>query len=341
MVLFVTGLCDSTCYYCPLSEDKAGQDKTFADEMPVLEPEDIVFEVNAIRGEGAGISGGDPLCALKRTIDSIALLKSRFGRKFHTHLYTSKSDASEATLQALQGAGLDEIRFHPQGKDWSGIERALTMGFEVGLEVPALPGRADALKENALRAEELGVSFLNINELEASETNFDQLARMGMRLTNIESASIEGSAETALEVLQWSTSHLNRLSVHYCSARFKDAVQLRNRLERRLEETIREFEERDEAEPLVILGVIRGKHGYPLTPAQVNGLYQTLRRQLGVPKDLLNIDKARDRIEIAPWILEDIHDELASLVEFGALLEMGVAYEYPTYDRLQTLFEPL
>ncbi|MHA1938285.1 MAG: radical SAM protein, partial [Candidatus Thorarchaeota archaeon] len=35
MVLFVTGICDSACFYCPLSQDKAGNDVVFADEMPV------------------------------------------------------------------------------------------------------------------------------------------------------------------------------------------------------------------------------------------------------------------------------------------------------------------
>lgn len=341
MVLFVTGLCDSACYYCPLSEDKAGHDTTFADEMPVSGPEDILFEAEAIRGEGAGISGGDPLCRLQRTTDSIRLLKSHFGTNFHTHLYTSQATVSQDTLNELKEAGLDEIRFHPQGSDWSGIERAISTGFAVGIEVPSIPGKADSLKETALRAEALGVSFLNINELEASETNFEQLTKMGMRLTDIDSASIAGSADTALEVLEWGVDSLSRLGLHFCSARFKDSVQLRNRLERRLEETIREFEERDETDPLVIIGVIRGKSGRALTSKQIVQLFQTLRHQLGVPADLLNVDEIRNRIEIAPWILEDIHEQIPSLLEFYESVEMGIAYEYPTYDRLQTLFEPL
>jgi pyruvate formate-lyase activating enzyme-like uncharacterized protein len=60
MVLFVTGLCDSSCYYCPISQEKSGRDVVFADEMPVIDEADILFEAKAIRSEGAGISGGDP-----------------------------------------------------------------------------------------------------------------------------------------------------------------------------------------------------------------------------------------------------------------------------------------
>jgi len=61
MVLFVTGLCDSSCYYCPLSQSKTGRDVVFADEMPVSDKRDILFEARAIMSRGAGISGGDPL----------------------------------------------------------------------------------------------------------------------------------------------------------------------------------------------------------------------------------------------------------------------------------------
>jgi hypothetical protein len=182
---------------------------------------------------------------------------------------------------------------------------------------------------------------MNLNELEASETNFEQLRKMGLRLTNTDSASIAGSAEAALEILEWGSEHLASLNMHYCSARFKDSVQLRNRLERRLKETIRDLEERDDTDPLVVLGVIRGAAGTVLTPDQLQLLYQTLYHELGVPSNLINLDTSRNRIEIAPWILEDIHVELESVVGFAKDLEIGLAYEYPTYDRLQTLFEPL
>ncbi|MFX1482881.1 MAG: radical SAM protein [Promethearchaeota archaeon] len=341
MVLFVTGLCDSSCYYCPLSQDRAGEDAVFADEMPVTTMDDVLFEAKSIRSEGAGISGGDPLCQLERTIEYIRRLKKEFGTNYHTHLYTSKTDISDVELKMLKTAGLDEIRFHPQTKDWSGIKRAVQNGFHVGIEVPAIPGKQEELFELARRAEETGVSFLNINELEASETNFAALLALGMRLTNLESASIEGSASTALEVLEWAKDNLNDLSVHFCSARFKDAVQMRRRLERRLEQTIREFEERDDEDPLVVVGVVRAPHGKVLTTSELKFIYQTLRRRYDVPPELLNLDEKRKRIEIAPWVLEEIADTLRNSISTVSDLEIGIAFEYPTWDRLQTMFNPL
>jgi pyruvate formate-lyase activating enzyme-like uncharacterized protein len=341
MVLFVTGLCDSSCYYCPLSEEKTGKDAVFADEMPVLNEEDIIYETDAIRGEGAGISGGDPLCTLERTLDYIRLLKSKYGKEFHIHLYTSDTTINRESLVQLKEAGLDEIRFHPQTTDWTGIEHAIDMGLIVGLEIPAIPGQFEKLKRISIRAEELGLSFLNMNELEASETNFENLKAQGMRLTDLSSASIEGSAEVAWDILDWATENLSKLSVHFCSASYKDGVQMRNRLERRLEETIREFEERDADDSLLVLGIIRAVHGSKLDEAQLQKIHQTLLQQLGVPSDMMNIDTIRMRIEIAPWILDDNSDAVKTSLEDLGPLEIGIAYEYPSWDRLQTMFEPV
>ncbi|MHA1965704.1 MAG: radical SAM protein [Candidatus Thorarchaeota archaeon] len=341
MVLFVTGLCDSSCYYCPISHEKTGRDVVFADEMPVTDEADILFEAKSIMGEGAGISGGDPLCELDRTLKYIRLLKQEYGPNFHLHLYTSQTDVSEDVLRKLHDAGLDEIRFHPQTNDWSGIQRAIETNMVVGIEVPAIPGKQEDLKKIAKRAEEMGVSFLNINELEASETNFDRLVSMGMRLTNMESASIEGSASTAREILEWSEDGLQNLSVHFCSARFKDSVQMRRRLERRLEQTIRSFEERDEQDPLLIIGLIKAVHGYQLEPEQLAFIHNILQDEFDVPTDLMNIDETRRRVEVAPWVIEEISEQLKEMLIDIKDVEIGIAFEYPTWDRLQTMFNPL
>ncbi|UCE09062.1 MAG: radical SAM protein [Candidatus Thorarchaeota archaeon] len=341
MVLFVTGLCDSACFYCPLSEEKSGKDIVFADEMKVETDQDILFETEAIGGEGAGISGGDPLCNLDRTVRYITLLKSSQGNEFHTHLYTSQSEVEEDILLELRNAGLDEIRFHPQSRDWSGIETAVSLGMVVGLELPAIPGQEKDLESAAEKAEAFGVDFLNINELEASETNFAKLAALGLRLTSLDAASIEGSRETAENILHWAASNLVNLSVHFCTAVFKDRVQLRNRLERRLVRTIRAFEEKDEDDPLLILGLIRPQHGQTMAPEHLGQIYNILRVEFNVPHDMMNLDFDRSRIEIAPWILEEIAEDLRIELEELSTVEMGIAYEYPSWDRLQTLFDPL
>jgi pyruvate formate-lyase activating enzyme-like uncharacterized protein len=341
MLLFVTGLCESSCYYCPLSQEKAGKDVVFADEMPVTSDGDVLSELVAIGAEGAGLSGGDPLCAIRRAAHYIELLKQREGSSFHIHLYTSKNDCTRGDLLQLVEAGLDEIRFHPQGSDWSGIESAVELGLDVGLEVPVIPGQERIIKDLILRAEKTGLRFVNLNELEASETNFGALVALGMELTSLDAASIAGSHETAVEVLEWAREHTSHVSVHFCTAKFKDSVQLRNRLARRAERTIRGFEEQDESEPLLIVGVIRAPYPDRLNDQTLVDLGAYLTNRLDVPEDMMSLDFFRKRIEIAPWILEEISSEIRKDVGDMVALEIGIAYEYPSWDRMQTLFEPI
>jgi pyruvate formate-lyase activating enzyme-like uncharacterized protein len=341
LVLFVTGLCASSCYYCPLSTEKAGRDVIYADEMPVSDEKDIIFEARMIDAEGAGISGGDPLCQLDRTIGYINMLRREFGPSFHIHLYTSESKVEKNVLEQLIDAGLDELRFHPQSADWSGIELAAGMDISVGLEIPVIPGKLDTIIETAKRAEKIGVSFLNLNELEASETNFSSLSALGMRLTDMSSASIQGSRETAMDALEWARSNLERVSVHFCSSRYKDTVQMRKRLERRRENAIRPFEETDDDEPLLILGIIRAQHKMHLTDEDLETIYYTLATEFDVPDDLMNIDRQRSRIEIAPWIIDEIACDFRRMINPELRIEFGISFEYPSWDRLQTMFNPL
>lgn len=341
MVLLVTGLCGSSCFYCPLSGAKKDKDVIFADEMQVNDDYDIFIEADSISSEGAGISGGDPLCVLERTVHYIRMLKERYGPDYHIHLYTSKSDASDEAIWALKEAGLDEIRFHPQSTDWSAVSAAVDLDLIVGIEVPSIPSRVDILMKNARRAEEMGVSFMNINELEASETNFASLVSRGLRLVSLEASAIAGSRETAEEFLGWASNATRNISIHFCSASYKDSIQMRNRLERRLKNIIRPFEERAENDPLLILGIIRAPHGHTLTPSQLFEVANILQNEFDVPDDLLNVNTQKGRVEVAPWILDEIVDDLRNSLIMGTTIEMGIAYEYPSWDRLQVMFNPL
>ncbi len=88
MVLFVTGRCNRTCWYCPLSKERKGQDVIFANERPVSSREDILEEAVAMSALGTGITGGEPLLVPERVAEFSRLLKERFGPEHHIHLYT-------------------------------------------------------------------------------------------------------------------------------------------------------------------------------------------------------------------------------------------------------------
>ena len=124
MVLFVTGICHRDCFFCPLSDDRRNTESVFANEQLVLQDSDVLEEARAMSAKGTGITGGEPLLELDKTIHYITLLKSEFGSDHHIHLYTSTAPTT-STLQKLAGTGLDEIRFHPPAEMWDKLSGSI------------------------------------------------------------------------------------------------------------------------------------------------------------------------------------------------------------------------
>ena len=320
LVLFVTGICHAGCFYCPLSKEKMNSDVIFADEMPVQRDEDVLLEARLIDAKGTGITGGDPMEAVDRVVHYIHLLKENFGEEHHIHLYTASG--SKEKIEKLASAGLDEIRFHPPPQLWTKmkgsiyerrIEWSINSGMDTGIEVPVLPDMRNELISLVRFANNKGV-FVNLNELEYSETNYQALNARGYEPKNDISSAVKGSEELAYDIvgMNWD------VVVHYCSSSFKDGVQMRRRLMRRAKNIKKDYEEITE-DATLILGIIEGEN--------LDEIYHVLREDFEVPENLLSINRKRKRVEISPYILE----EIASEIPWNAY----EVEEYPTWDRLQ------
>ncbi|MFQ6055458.1 MAG: radical SAM protein, partial [Methanosarcinales archaeon] len=237
MVLFVTGLCNKNCFYCPISTEKKNKDVVFANEVRVKSDQDIIKEARSMDALGTGITGGEPLLKLNRVLHYINLLKSEFGEKHHIHLYTAIAP-NKNTLELLSKYGLDEIRFNPPIELWNNINNskfkksiqiAKQLIPEVGIEIPSIHPIPEIIK----LITQMDI-FLNLNELEYSDTNFLQLKNKGFKLKNEVSNAVSGSDDIAKEIIN--TYPLNFKPyplIHFCSSRYKDAVQLRERLKRK------------------------------------------------------------------------------------------------------------
>lgn len=297
LVLFVTGVCERGCFYCPLSEERRGKDVVYANERRVESDTDIIEEAHAIGALGTGITGGEPLLKMEFVIESIRALKREFGEGHHIHLYTGARPGPEA-LRSLAEAGLDEIRFHPPTSEWSKpgwlyktLVDAKGLGLLAGVEIPAI-GPAPGIVDAVMRAE----GFLNLNELEFSETNQRALGRMGFRSKDYGCGAV--GSDLAAEEFK-----IGGLQVHYCSSAFKDAVQLRERLKRRAERTARPFDLPTDDGTLIYGAII------PVDGVVVGlGPVVDMLAGLGVPEEMYA--PSEGRIEIAGWILEDIVEEL-------------------------------
>ncbi len=79
LVLFVTGRCRRTCWYCPLSRERKGKDTAYANDRRIETPEDIIAEAEIMSALGTGVTGGEPLLVLDRVIEYCTLLKDTYG----------------------------------------------------------------------------------------------------------------------------------------------------------------------------------------------------------------------------------------------------------------------
>ncbi len=333
LVLFVTGVCRFRCFYCPVSPTRNQIDVAYANERRVTCDDDILAEARAIGAGGTGITGGDPLGVVDRVEHYIRLLKGAFGPAHNIHLYTHEPNPEK--IQRLARAGLDEVRLHIPHYLWGSLrgaggayravlESAPAWGLRRGVEIPVLPEKATELRRLLRALEEIGVDFVNLNELEFSETNEANLLGRGYRTDPANGWGVRGSRSTAEGLVRGLRL---RVPLHYCSSRFKDGVQLRQRLRRRAERTAPSFADRTE-DGTIVLGVVEAADQRDLTRWAAR-----IAATLGAAPGSYRLDRAARRVELAPARLRR-----------GAARLRAPAFEverYPTADALEVERAPL
>ncbi len=337
LVMFVTGICGQDCYYCPLSTEKKNKDKVWANERPILEDSELLAECNSMRARGCGITGGDPLSKLDRTIHYIELLKKEYGQHFHIHLYTPLLLLTHKTMVKLYKAGLDEIRFHPEfdkPNEWVKIEQAIDFGWDVGVEIPVVPGKEKEIKQ-MIDYLDGKIKFLNLNELEISETNSAELGRRDLAVKDDVSYGISGSEELAIRLLKYCSD--KKLIVHYCTSKLKDKVQLSNRIKRTAKTVKRKFDivtpEGTLVRGAIYLRELRPGAGYRKKIQEANKeeilkklkiLKEKIQKKYNIRDDMLEIDSLKLRIITGPRLVKIFKQYTRAIVE-----------EYPTYDQME------
>lgn len=243
LVLFITGVCKVGCYYCSLSEKRKNKDVIWANERECNSAKDIIEEAKASNATGAGITGGDPLLFLQRTIKYARALKERFGKRFHIHIYLPTRYATADKLGRLSKY-IDEVRFHPEflirGLDKKEAEKdiqkirlaGLFFGKRnIGIELPLLPDKKEGILSFILKIKDY-IGFVNLNELEISDTNFNIITKK-YRLKK-GGYVVSGSKEAGLWILrQYEKANKkakSRLKMHLCTAELKNWHQYKNRL---------------------------------------------------------------------------------------------------------------
>ncbi|NHJ87628.1 MAG: radical SAM protein [Asgard group archaeon] len=323
LFFLITGKCSEKCFYCSLSQNKRGSKLILANERPINNFAGVMLEIANMNALGAAITGGDPLICIDNTIDYITRMKQEYGKKFHVHLYTSGRYATDENLKRLFDAGLDEIRFHPQNEEQEkAIERALKFSWDVGAEIPVIPGQKEEIIRFLNYLDSLGkVKFCNLNELEATDSNIENLKSRNFEIKNENSAAIQGSEELALEILKEIDYKFN---LHYCSSLTKDAVQFRNRLKRTAEIVKKPYEEIQDG--MLVKAVFNvPKHFIP------EEIIDVLIEEYEVDLELIHLTEDRKQIETS-WFIADVLKDV--LFERFDIEDVSILYQYPTFGQI-------
>lgn len=319
-MLFVTGLCHTHCGYCTLSERRWQKDVVYANERPITKDEELLEEARLMDALGTGITGGDPLLRLDRTLHYAALLKNEFS-DHHIHLYTA-SPLDERILQKMEGF-IDELRFHlTDFSNISAVKKALEYDFDVGVEIPMFPSRIKETRNLIKSLKEVGIHFINLNELEYTDKNVGYLKKAGYILDS-GSCRVQGSEEAALESIE------GEEILHYCSSHDKDATQLRNRLIRRARNVRKPYEEVEDG--LLVKGVITLKSN-----EEAHSVKSFLLSNVDIPESFIEVVGVHVYThwalaeEAAPWVKARWDDP-----------QIGIEKRYPTYDQPLLEYIPL
>lgn len=238
LVLFVSGVCKRNCWYCSLSEKRKNKNVVYANERGCKNVNDIIQEVKDSRATSAGITGGDPLMFLDKTVKFASKLKKKFGKNFHIHIYLPTKFVTSDKLKKLSKC-VDEVRFHPEflinpktiELDLKKIKSANLFWKKqnIGIELPMIPDKKKEILDFILMAKDY-VGFVNLNEFELSDTNFEIVTKK----YKLEKGGyvIKGSVEAGQWILEQLKKKKEKINVHLCTAQLKNLHQFENRLKR-------------------------------------------------------------------------------------------------------------
>ncbi|VVB77737.1 Radical SAM superfamily protein [uncultured archaeon] len=238
LVLFISGICSRSCWYCSLSKKRKNKDIVWANERVCKSEKDFIYEVKDSNATSMGITGGDPLLFLNRTLKYAKIAKKKFGKKFHIHIYLPTKLVTKDKIKKLSKY-VDEIRFNPEYSIRKN-EEALKEDIEkikiaslfykkenIGIELPMIPNRKKDFLKLILELKE-NIGFVNLNEFELSESNLSIVTKKYK--LNEGGYVISDSKQAGIWLLHELKERKVKLQVHFCTAELKNDHQFRNRL---------------------------------------------------------------------------------------------------------------
>lgn len=239
---FVSLKCHRDCFYC-FNPNQEGY------EYYREHTRDTVGELDALHKSNPAIrhlalTGGEPLLFKDETYRFFSHARQKFPAA-HTRLYTCGDHIDVETLEKLQAAGLDEIRFSirmhdlakGQTRTYDNIAQAKKYIPNVMVEMPVLPNTLEEMIEVLLRLEALGIFGINLLEFCFPLYNAELFRVKGYKikprpfrvLYNYWYAGglpVAGSEDVCLDLVEFALDSGLKIGIHYCSLENKHTGQV-------------------------------------------------------------------------------------------------------------------
>jgi uncharacterized protein len=303
--LFINGICNGACFYCPAVQNDKSLPTTNTVEFP--NAQDYIDYVELFGFKGIGLSGGEPLLTLDRTLEYLSEIKNNFAGQIHVWLYTNGIQLTEKILRQLKDAGLDEIRFDLGAVSYNleKVKPASQYINTVTVEIPAVPEDFPLLCKLLPEMKEAGVQYLNLHQLRCTPHNCNELIKRGYTFLHGPKVTVLESELTALRLLKYSIENKIDLPINYCSFIYKNRYQGIAAQKRHASLIKKPFED------LTCLGLIRSI-SVKGDSNSIDNLNVSLKSS-GSDPILWNLDKQENKISLHPSLSRFIDEEKFSL----------------------------
>ncbi len=169
--LFINGICNARCFYCPSAQNQKGHPMTSTLEFRT--PEDYVDYVERFDIQAVSFSGGEPLMTFDRVVQYLKSLRARISRPLYIWMYTNGLLATQDKLKTLADNGLDEIRFDISADRYclDVLKEAVDVIPHVTVEIPAIPEDVEKTRQVIRLLHDQGVNFLNLHQIRCTPFN--------------------------------------------------------------------------------------------------------------------------------------------------------------------------
>lgn len=286
--LFVNGICNAHCFFCPTEQPSRSDPKTQGIAFP--RARDYLDFVRRFGFKGVSLSGGEPLMTWDRSLHFASQIKNAFGDGIYLWLYTNGILADREKLSLLKKAGLNEIRINLRACGYSleKVKLCVDLIPVVTVEIPAVPEDEAILKRLVEDLAAIGVSHLNLHQLRCTPHNRKYLDPRGYTYIHGPKVTILESELCALRVLRFVKENGIDLPVNYCSFVYKHRYQTSG-LRRRCAAFVRRPYETITEGGMIRTLSVQGR------PEDMRPVAQKLKTA-GIPEDLWALAKNETRL---------------------------------------------